>query len=146
MIENTILMITAIIALLQFRQSIKARYADIMLHVFENLYNSETLSARNTFFSAPIEETPSKDIEQACIVTIDSINRLCYLATWKMIPRKYILSLYSGLIIQTWRHGEKFIKGYRVSSGKSNYADYLENFLPYAYKFRTHRRYNTIIS
>lgn len=145
MIQNIILAITAIIALLQFRQSIKARYADIMLSIFENLYDSGTLLARNTFFASTIEETPSKDIEKACTVTIDSINRLCYLADWKMIPRKYILSLYSGLIIQTWKHGEKFIKRYRISSGKSNYADSIEHLVPYAYKFRTRRKYDTII-
>jgi len=141
LINAIIFTATAVIGLSQLFNMKKARYADSLKGIFDEIHNISSSKDRDTFFKMDLNNCQNISYADRVFVEniIDNYTKISYIAYRKMIPRKYIFEMYSGLFIKMYEHSKVYIERKRQETGLINYAIYLEGFYYECLKYRQKR-------
>ena len=137
-----IIIVTATIGLMELNSMKKARHAEVLNGIFEKIHSISSSKDRDLFFKLDLSDFNKVTYENRflCEHIIDEYTKISYICYKKMIPRKYIYEMYSGLFIKLFEHSNVYIKGKQEESGLKNYANYLEKMYYKCLKYRKRKK------
>jgi hypothetical protein len=140
-IQAVVVVIAAIYALGQVRESKKSRSADIALHLFERLHNRSASERRRTLYQEIPAAYPTLTYEQDRIVqdVISDFYMVGYLVEEKLLDFELVAGLYYGSVIRTWQVTEQYIMHERSRRGTA-YAHYFESLYRRCREYQLARR------
>jgi hypothetical protein len=136
-----VVVIAAIYALGQVRESKKSRSADIALHLFERLHNRNASERRRALYQEIPAAYPALSEEQDRIVqdVISDFYMVGYLVEEKLLDFEIIAGLYYGSVIRAWQVTEPYIMRERQRRGTA-YAHYFESLYHRCQAYRSAQR------
>lgn len=130
-VQGVLLLVAAGIAAVQVRQASRARNAATLMQIYQIVHSETCADDRSLMFDS---RAPRAAREAASRRVIEMFDWISMLVANGMLPRRYILGMYSGLICRIWEVGSPLIKNARRSA--ANYAGYLEELARDASAFR----------
>lgn len=111
-------------AVWQLRQSARDRDLEALSAIFERLHDAETYARHARLNAALARGHDSLEPEDRldATITIDFFQRMGFLAHHRLVDRRLVLMMYSGLILEMWKSLEPVVQQTRRSRDLANYA------------------------
>ena len=144
---NIIVIIPLILTCIELVQIHKTRTAEILYNIFNDIHTTDNMQNIEWLYTMDLSNYSILTTENKRRIddTIDVFTRISFLCEKKLLPKKYILQMYSGLIIHVWQHAQQYIISKRTATGITNYAIYFEKMYKRSLKYRTKHNYDVYI-
>lgn len=134
LVQGVVVVIAAILALRQLRESSRARVSSLLLEIFQIIHSDQCAEDRRIALSSSASSSEGRAATRRVVELWEWIGLLVRKG---MLPPELVLDMYSDLIISTWRAARPLIL--EVRSASSNYAEHLEYLFGLATDFRRWR-------
>ena len=105
-INTGIIITTATIGLLHLNSMKKARHAELLNIIFENIHDFSASRERDVFFKLDLSNYDDVKYEDRLLTDfiIDEYNKISYICYKKMLPSEYLYEMYSALFVKIFEH------------------------------------------